>query len=715
MKITSINNTYNIIKKPQKNLFFKGFDCAEQDFEIKRLYNIPCPICSATMIQRNQIDAFVAFLQNAKGEDIVDILTKYRKFFHKNEALAAEILSIEAQKYPNKNISELAQNYLNEKLPIYKKEKQELFEKINQLAQYAPSQQQGKLLSIIAKHEESAQQNNDFDKEGFIKEINEQVQGTFSVKKKIIKIIQNFPDVKKEGLEFFIKYANKTQAELASRFVTPSFATCEHIKPKSKGGENNTANYLAECEECNSKRNDTPLLEWITNVPAFVNNFKSYIQTIASKIQSGEIPSKYSTYLDDISQTISKETQGKIKIKTPKITQENFFTETGTEERIAQLEKTLQEQIGELKRLEKLKEELDQDEQYESILRYRTLESNKSALEQRKKEKKEEINKKSSFFERYRKKSDELDTKKEALRNMDPTSHEAKNLVIQIHKLKSFLNSKNPKTLEEQIEAAKVELSKIQQSLLDVNEKLETLKKQIEFPEKIKEQIAELKSKLQEVISTKYELDNLILLSEENPDIIQKIKEKEAEIQKLLQENSSLEISLHGENDIDTYLAMTDVIKKTDEYLNNDKNQNTPKNTTEITIYELAKQKANEIIAGLAKISSAVKVQINLQKISELTSQLHNLYIDFNNIQTNFLKAKTLKDKLDKMPSEADLKGEIKILSDELEMAKKRFDSVALEIKIKNLKEAIKHKERALSQIKAETSEDAIRQILSTI
>ena len=67
------------------------------------------------------------------------------------------------------------------------------------------------------------------------------------------------------------------------------------------------------------------------------------------------------------------------------------------------------------------------------------------------------------------------------------------------------------------------------------------------------------------------------------------------------------------------------------------------------------------------------------------------------------------------MPSEADLKEEIKILSDELEMAKKRFDSVALEIKIKNLEEAIKHKERALSQIKAETSEDAIRQILSTI
>ena len=94
---------------------------------------------------------------------------------------------------------------------------------------------------------------------------------------------------------------------------------------------------------------------------------------------------------------------------------------------------------------------------------------------------------------------------------------------------------------------------------------------------------------------------------------------------------------------------------------------------------------------------------------------MHNLYINFNNIQTNFLKAKTLKDKLDKMPSEADLKEEIKILSDELEMAKKRFDSVALEIKIKNLKEAIKHKERALSQIKAETSEDTIRQILSTI
>ena len=64
--------TRNYFKKQEQKpnvLAFKGFDCPEDTFELKNLYNIPCPVCSIPMIRRNQIDDFVSSTQNKTGEE----------------------------------------------------------------------------------------------------------------------------------------------------------------------------------------------------------------------------------------------------------------------------------------------------------------------------------------------------------------------------------------------------------------------------------------------------------------------------------------------------------------------------------------------------------------------------------------------------------------------------------------------------------------------
>ena len=48
------------------------------EVELKNLYNIPCPICSIPMIRRNQIDKFVASVQDKTGNDLIQELQKYQ-------------------------------------------------------------------------------------------------------------------------------------------------------------------------------------------------------------------------------------------------------------------------------------------------------------------------------------------------------------------------------------------------------------------------------------------------------------------------------------------------------------------------------------------------------------------------------------------------------------------------------------------------------------
>ena len=43
---------------------------------------------------------------------------------------------------------------------------------------------------------------------------------------------------------FIVKYADRTQQEIAKRLIRTSLATIEHIKPNSEEGENNIANFL---------------------------------------------------------------------------------------------------------------------------------------------------------------------------------------------------------------------------------------------------------------------------------------------------------------------------------------------------------------------------------------------------------------------------------------------------------------------------------------
>ena len=713
MKITYINYN-NIYLKPQNKQFFKGFDCQESDFEIKNLYELPCPICSFPMLQRNQIDNFVNEIQNTKGEELCILLSKYKKYFHDFESKIAEILSFEAQKHPDKNIAELVSNYINEIFSKYTLQQEDAIKKIKKLTQNLPPSQRKKMTAIIEKYENTYNNDNYFNKQAIIDEIEEEVQGEYSNKKRIIKTIKNMPDIKDKKLEFFIKYTNKSQAEIASRLVKPSFITCEHIKPKSKGGKNNTANYIAECQECNSKRNDMPLLQFIKNIPLFIENLKNYFIIIALKLQSGEISNAYSTYLEDISKTISTETQKKVNIAVPKIEQIEYYNPSNIEQRISQIEKTLENQIKDLEALKKLKAELNQNEEFNFIVEYTILKTKKKYLEIQKKESIEEINKKKSFLNKYYNKITELKNKKKKLETDNLTPKEKERCKKEINKIESFLNSKNFKILEAQLKNAQEKLSQIQNNISQIENRLEILKSKIEFPEDIKSQIELLEAQLSEIATLNQEIAKLNSIINNNNNIEQKIKEKEAQIQALLQENQNIDTSECNEKDLETYKKMNEVIIVAKE-MEEKQNQNRKIPQINSLIYQLAQQKAKEIIANLAKNNNLIKIQENLNEISIIIAELNKYYDLLNEKQIDEIKRDELLNKLKSLTPKNELIAKINELSEKYKRAKTNFDSTNIDAKIKNLEKTIEHKKRILTEIKKVETEEEIEELISQI
>jgi 5-methylcytosine-specific restriction endonuclease McrA len=48
--------------------------------------------------------------------------------------------------------------------------------------------------------------------------------------------------------------------------VRPDQATLDHLVPRSAGGSDKTCNLVIACRECNSKRGNVPVLDWVQGV-----------------------------------------------------------------------------------------------------------------------------------------------------------------------------------------------------------------------------------------------------------------------------------------------------------------------------------------------------------------------------------------------------------------------------------------------------------------
>ena len=110
---------------------------------------------------------------------------------------------------------------------------------------------------------------------------------------------------------FIVKYAGRTQQEIAKRLIRTSIGTIEHIKPDSLGGANSIDNFMLVSGNANSTRANMPLAKFIERFPNIPKNCQKYINQIIKIIHNGGFKG-YETYPYQIKRTLNAESEGGI-------------------------------------------------------------------------------------------------------------------------------------------------------------------------------------------------------------------------------------------------------------------------------------------------------------------------------------------------------------------------------------------------------------------
>lgn len=112
---------------------------------------------------------------------------------------------------------------------------------------------------------------------------------------------------------FVVKYANRTEEEIAKRLLRPSAATIEHIKPNSKGGVNAIGNFLLASAGANNLRSNMPLTDFISMFPKIPKYCQAYIEQIIDYIHMGKLKGD-ETYPYKVQRVLEKESKGLINL-----------------------------------------------------------------------------------------------------------------------------------------------------------------------------------------------------------------------------------------------------------------------------------------------------------------------------------------------------------------------------------------------------------------
>ncbi len=287
---------------------FGGHNCSTSNFALKKIADVPCCCCGDIMLRKQDIYKHEQRLIGPKGNDLVEVIKEEEKYLRTAERTAAFMIA-EAVKGTDKDFAAGIQE-TNKNLPKYfdkycKSVLGETYVKSVELAGYdAP------VSKYIQETIKGIEQGDKFDRiqftgtlQGLKGDLTEEEYG------KIENTAMNLPENQSAVGSIYKKYSEKPGA-FAHRLFSTAMTTAEHVTPKSLGGPNNTANYLAECAGCNNPRGNMSYSQWLKVHPEYPRMVQDHIEHVEMRIVNGELPQNYDIYPTDIKKTLSKESNG---------------------------------------------------------------------------------------------------------------------------------------------------------------------------------------------------------------------------------------------------------------------------------------------------------------------------------------------------------------------------------------------------------------------
>ena len=669
------NKTYTKTKQKTNPISFQAMRCNEKNFEIKRLKDLHCPICGLLMLDDTQQKTFIEDVANKKGDALKNALEKYEdeSVFIKNQnnnrkktiyrpqkQQIVNILKELALKYPTLSLAELVRIKSQECLKSLIGKQ---FIIMNELKDYIysveiPDKEKKAFFNVLNEYRNRAQGISDtrFKRKSFINDIQSTIKNP-TIKQQVTKIAIKIPTSDNAIDAFFVKYSdsNRSNAEIASKLIKQTTPSTEHLIPKSKQGPNKTNNYICDCEECNSSRGNILFDEWIKNKKDIQKGLQQYLADVQKALDFGELNPKYDSYIEEIIETISQISHGKIKLTVPP-TNNDEKKKTILEKRNAEINnisRKMSELIGKILSLKQEITELKEHPQYENITQYSITQTKITEL----KAKENDLRKKLSIAQKEKEACMDILEKISQLEQelKDHTDKNSDKIKTQIQSLNKSHQLAQLEENNNRIMQINEELFEIEKQIGNLTEKLNTLKKLINENsepdlslENIETTIKELESIAKEIHLIENSIFDKELLEERLASIQRERKELEDENKAIINRGK---IDPKDDTEYRKYCHFEELYEAAEEIGEYYTTGNRILAQKALEIAQIAQNEIRKKVLELAQIDEVkyfanltrlseneeeeIIIKIRLEEIDEILPELEKLYIEYNRISQN--------------------------------------------------------------------------------
>ncbi len=320
MNIASITS-----EKSSSSVAFKAY------FPLRKFSGIPCPSCGIPMLANKDMLVFITDATQTRGLELRKVLYSGRGYYRPIEDKFAQTAYRALPDHPHANLNDITEILAQTYLPrLEKKQEKVLREMLDNMKRLTKQDRDAVnsflkgILWIIFKRNPQ----NPFSRQRFLEHFesvsqNATSNGNFA---RLQKIAEKMPTSLDSVEAFIVKNARQIQKDretnaekklnMASKIISPSLATIEHMLTKIKVENNNIDNFLLMCEQCNTSRKTTSYKHWLTTHPEMPENLRLYAEYVSSLIRrhKDRALQDMETYLADANETLKRVSKGKLRL-----------------------------------------------------------------------------------------------------------------------------------------------------------------------------------------------------------------------------------------------------------------------------------------------------------------------------------------------------------------------------------------------------------------
>ncbi len=342
----SINNSYKPVAtfQPHKmsrtdsdTITFTGNNTSAGNV-LKKLRDIVCPYTGIKMISGSSLNSIEKRIDKSQNISTgVKILSGYTDYMQKTEKRMFNTFKKYSETNPQGKFGDCLNKLYDNALAKLKIEEFLVLDKVDKISLSLSPQTALGVRSkttrcrqvILANKAEDT-----FKRKTFITSLDEIVPANIN-EQKILEQMKDqalfLPTSGSSENAFIVKYARRSEQEIAKRMLRASVATIEHVKPDSLGGANTLGNFMLVSAQANSRRANMPLEKYIQRYPDIPSYCQMYINQIISSIYKGKLGG-CETYPYKIKKTLENESNGQIVLNLSKYK----YTEAQTEKMVRQ-------------------------------------------------------------------------------------------------------------------------------------------------------------------------------------------------------------------------------------------------------------------------------------------------------------------------------------------------------------------------------------------